>query len=538
MRERLLKSCDPDIALITETKLIKDNTLMMDGYVWYGNNRQCRSKKMTCGSGGVGIFVKCELLQEYDVYVVDIQFDGVLIITLTDKFSGLKLTTGVCYLPPERSKYGRNSLALFHHLLGELYNVIDSDLIVFGGDLNARIGQMQDTIPEVDDIRPRTVLDKTKNSHGQDFIQFLLEAKVCLLNGRFESLKDNYTSVSGKGKAVVDYLFTMQTMIDYIVNFEVKTVVELANKYHCAGEKLPDHSIVVCDINIFEWDNAQDRHESATQNVSKKLEKTELCERKVYNLPKNIDTLFNSERWTNEINSTIDRIERTEQNQTEINKDHEFLLKSVTNIIGSCCPVVSHNKNRSKSKAKPWWSTALNDAWKGVVDSERKFLQKGQTHDEKQRRHEQYKITLKLFDKMHRKAKRRYKSEEANSIEELETCNPREFWQKLKGLGPSKRPKLFANGICCKDGSVATDPCTVRSEVSDYFESLFNPVLNDMDFDDTFYRDLLKTKDSLENSSAYFSNNEISIEFSMEEFQEALKKVKNGKAMTAYQMKY
>ena len=52
-----------------------------------------------------------------------------------------------------------------------------------------------------------------------------------------------------------------------------------------------------------------------------------------------------------------------------------------------------------------------------------------------------------------------------------------------------------------------------------------------MDFDNTFYKDLLKTKDILENSSAYSSNNENNIEFSMEEFQEVLKRVKNGKAV-------
>ena len=131
----------------------------------------------------------------------------------------------------------------------------------------------------MDDIRPRIALDTTKNSHGQDFIQFLLEAKMCLLNGRFESLKDNYTSVSGKGKAVADYLFTMQNMLDYVVTFEVKTVVELANNNHCAGEKLPGHSIVVCDVNIFERDNAHDKRKVAVHNIFKELQKAELCER-------------------------------------------------------------------------------------------------------------------------------------------------------------------------------------------------------------------------------------------------------------------
>ena len=141
----MLKSYDPDIALITKTKLVKDKVLETDGYIQYGNKRQCCSTKMTCCSGGVGIFIKCELLQKYYFHVVDKQFDGFLIITLTDRCSGLKLTAGVCYLPLERAKYGRNSQAAFDHLLSELYNIIKSDLIVFGGDrFGARIGHLQE----------------------------------------------------------------------------------------------------------------------------------------------------------------------------------------------------------------------------------------------------------------------------------------------------------------------------------------------------------------------------------------------------------
>ena len=44
------------------------------------------------------------------------------------------------------------------------------------------------------------------NQHGHTFLEFLNDAKMCVLNGRFRDTDDNFTSVSTKGKSVVDYM--------------------------------------------------------------------------------------------------------------------------------------------------------------------------------------------------------------------------------------------------------------------------------------------------------------------------------------------
>ncbi len=51
----------------------------------------------------------------------------------------------------------------------------------------------------------RQILDEVKNTHGEVFLDFLLEANICIPNGRITLQFDNYTSVSVKGKSVVDY---------------------------------------------------------------------------------------------------------------------------------------------------------------------------------------------------------------------------------------------------------------------------------------------------------------------------------------------
>ena len=84
------------------------------------------------------------------------------------------------------------------------------------GDFNARMGNMKDYVEDLDEIPPRTVLDENQNEHGKLFNDFLLQSKMCVLDGRIDPLKDSYTSISHKGRSVVDYLVTQYNCIDNV----------------------------------------------------------------------------------------------------------------------------------------------------------------------------------------------------------------------------------------------------------------------------------------------------------------------------------
>ena len=64
------------------------------------------------------------------------------------------------------------------------------------GDTNATIGNSIDFIPEVDKVSHRRCIDAVKNKHGEAFLDFLMESKMIILNGRVTNEHDNYTSVS------------------------------------------------------------------------------------------------------------------------------------------------------------------------------------------------------------------------------------------------------------------------------------------------------------------------------------------------------
>ena len=133
-----------------------------------------------------------------------------------------------------------------------------------------------------------------------------------------------------------------------------------------------------------------------------------------------------------------------------------------------------------------------------MVQAEKLFLR---ANGNKQVKHKEYKLALKHFDGKYRKAKRQYHQAEATKLTETQTKNPKEFWQMLKNLGPSTLTKPFSNGVYCKDGTRTMDSNKVHIEVSGYFETLYNPTPCNTEFDETFYKETMSNKGTMEQSN-------------------------------------
>jgi len=66
-------------------------------------------------------------------------------------------------------------------------------------------------------IQSRDVVDFTTNAYGDRLIDFLIYTNMCILNGR-HYVNNDYTSVSVKGSAVVDYCI-LRGLYDKCVDF-------------------------------------------------------------------------------------------------------------------------------------------------------------------------------------------------------------------------------------------------------------------------------------------------------------------------------
>ena len=254
LREQIIKTSNFDIFCVTETHLLNNNSLHVEGYKWYGHNRQGTHILAPKGSGGVGIFVKEDLLEEYSCNIVDKGFDGIIGILLEHKMSEFRCYLYCCYSSPENSTWGRDSVSFYAHLLSQVYLCSDSaDAIVMCGDLNARIGELNDYIVNVDDVTSRQSIDKVVNQHGHAFIDFLQEAKFCVLNGRICPENDNITCCTARGVSVVDYVFVPHDNLEKCSNFSVMSMVDVLSKFdlkyllnsHC---KSPDHALLCFEL--------------------------------------------------------------------------------------------------------------------------------------------------------------------------------------------------------------------------------------------------------------------------------------------------
>ena len=227
LRKNILLSLHSDIICLSETHLDGNESCELPGYHWIGFNRPVKHVKSPYNFGGVGIFVKNYLYEYFKVCVEDKVLDGILEISLRHKNSNLSIVVFCCYLPPERSPWGRNISDYFAHIMSQLYLCAEDDIVILCGDMNARIGEMKDYTVNLDNVQDRKVIDLSVNNHGKTFIEFLIDGKLCVLNGRFDTESDNYTFVSPMGKSVVDYMFVPQDVLTYCSNFKVHTISQI-----------------------------------------------------------------------------------------------------------------------------------------------------------------------------------------------------------------------------------------------------------------------------------------------------------------------
>ena len=107
---------------------------------------------------------KNSLLDEFTCNVVDKSYVGIIGLQLDHRVSDYRCLIYCCYLSPENSHWGRDSVSFYTHLLSQIYMYSDeADSIIVCGDLNGRIGGLDDYIPSVDNIPER--------KHGNTLIQ-------------------------------------------------------------------------------------------------------------------------------------------------------------------------------------------------------------------------------------------------------------------------------------------------------------------------------------------------------------------------------
>lgn len=221
IRKSCLDKCDLDIIGVAETHFKHGQNLDLNGYLWFGNNRKHLHVRARAGSGGVGVLVKESLCNDFNISIVDSAKEGILWVNFEPTAtSGARFYVCVCYLPPEGSTRNVNVHDFYDTLLSDIYTIPGSNMFYICGDFNSRCANNDDFIRGIDKIQDRNVVDFCSNAFGDIFCDFLINANLCILNGR--NFKQNdFTYVSPRGLSVVDYCLVPYESLNRFAEFTV-----------------------------------------------------------------------------------------------------------------------------------------------------------------------------------------------------------------------------------------------------------------------------------------------------------------------------
>ena len=521
LRQNIIKVLDRDIVCIAETHLAKDKTVSFENYTWFGYNRESKHVKSPITHGGVGILVKNNIFTTFNVCVVDKEVDGILVVQFKSKINDTKFVLFCCYLPPANSPWAEPT-TFFNHLLTQLYVHKTADLILLCGDFNARIGRENDST-NFDKIPNRIALDTYKNSYSEIFLDFLKDSKCCVLNGRFPD--DNFTSTH-RCNAVVDYVITPHDCFEMCLNFKVLLINDFITEYNLfphinAQCKPPDHSVLCEDVVVNNEIINENQGKGANCPVTN-------CKTKKYDFENIPGTFMQNDNWISQINDLLEKLQKTENKQHELDSVYsEFCKCTIAEMDKHLNYKVQSKSLRKRFKSyKPFWNNELTKMWKAMCLKEKSYISAKKNQQHKRTLRLEFINARKIFDKRLRYFERQYNNKIITTIEDVSSTNPREFWKKIKNLGPRKTKIPFS--VYDDENALCSDPSTVLGKWQSEFEKLYS--IKNVEHDEN-YQNILSHKHLLENLSDTENLNQIlNGSISFDEIEKVINGVNLGKA--------
>ena len=129
LRYDIITGLNSDVVCLVETHLLNHMTLDIEGYKTILHNRMEHHVRTRRGFGGVAFLIKTTIFEDYEVIVLDKEYDGICVLKLTNKYTNYTILIFGLYLPPENSPWGRDGLSFFAHVLSCIYQYTDVDAI-------------------------------------------------------------------------------------------------------------------------------------------------------------------------------------------------------------------------------------------------------------------------------------------------------------------------------------------------------------------------------------------------------------------------
>jgi hypothetical protein len=137
---------------------------------------------------------------------------------------GEKFYIAVVYMAPDFGSAKEANQNLLDELSEDIYFFREQGRICIVGDFNCRIGELSSKIERESEgegeeiIYKRKSQDKKVNSAGRNFLKFMNDHNLIILNGI--GRKAPFTSVQVRGCSVIDYIITDQEVYEKLKKFK------------------------------------------------------------------------------------------------------------------------------------------------------------------------------------------------------------------------------------------------------------------------------------------------------------------------------
>ena len=196
----------PSLLFVQETWLQADDTLDIDNYTWLGRNRTNISAGSPRGSGGVGLLVHDSIAARTRV-ISEPSYggsEGVLWVRIDHASSAKFDIFCAVYLEWGRPSFPVDSAAVFDGILSDWPRHTNGAHAAFLlGDLNTRIGLLQETTRNVPARLGENVAPDTKARH---LVRCMQAMDLVILNGRLSPHVPTFEHKGNRQTSVIDYV--------------------------------------------------------------------------------------------------------------------------------------------------------------------------------------------------------------------------------------------------------------------------------------------------------------------------------------------
>ncbi|VDI73230.1 Hypothetical predicted protein [Mytilus galloprovincialis] len=229
-----------------------------------------------------------------------------------------------------------------------------------------------------------------------------------MLNGRFND--SDFTCISGSGRSVVDYICVPYEDTESILDFKIMSMSDLIAEIGYVPEKIPDHSLLYCDIHVPMCDAKYNEKSDHAFNQRRKY--------KVSDIP---NDFLKTEEIASKVHETIRNIENSMRITKDVQNAYDNFQSLIICEMNNRLPSINYsngNMKQKKSLYKPYWNETLSRQWDQACIAEKKWLKSKGSNSAKRYLKEAFCAERKAFDRINRKFKRRYQQEERQKLED------------------------------------------------------------------------------------------------------------------------